>query len=289
MQLHHDRIDWNWQGNAITVGVTHKGDGPAILMLPALSSISTRGEMLPLQERLAGEFATVALDWPGFGDAPRPAVRWQPDAYRAFLADVLAQVHPFATVAAGHAAGYCLAAAAARPGAAGRLCLIAPTWRGPLPTVMGGRRKAFGRIARAGDLPVIGAMLYRLNVNPFMVRMMALGHVYRDSGALPESLLGEKLAVTRAAGARHASIRFVTGELDPMATREEFLETAQRVSDPILLVYGAETPEKSRAEMEALAVLPHVRTALLPAGKLGVHEEFADQVAATLRAFLDGN
>jgi hypothetical protein len=61
------------------------------------------------------------------------------------------------------------------------------------------------------------------------------------------------------------------------------------VSDPILLVYGAETPEKSRAEMEALAALPHVRTALLPAGKLGVHEEFADPVAAPLRAFLHGN
>jgi len=288
MQAHPDRIDWNWQGDAVTVGVTRIGSGPAILMLPALSSISTRGEMRPLQQRLAGAFTTVAIDWPGFGDAPRPAVRWHPDAYRAFLADLLALARPFATVAAGHAAGYCLAAARARPGAAGRLCLVAPTWRGPLPTVMGGRRKAFGRIARAGDLPVIGAALYRLNVNPFMVRMMALGHVYRDPGALPESLLASKLAVTRAAGARHASIRFVTGELDPMHSRDEFLETARGVIDPILLVYGAETPEKSKAEMEALAALPNVRTALLPAGKLGVHEEFADPVAATLRAFLRG-
>jgi pimeloyl-ACP methyl ester carboxylesterase len=288
MQAHHDRIDWDWQGHSVMVGLTRMGSGPVILMLPALSSISTRGEMRPLQQRLAAEFATVAIDWPGFGDAPRPAVPWQPDAYRAFLADVLAQVveRPFATVAAGHAAGYCLAAACARPGAAGQLCLMAPTWRGPLPTMMGKRHKAFGRIARAGDLPVIGAALYRLNVNPFMVRMMALGHVYRDPGALPESLLAEKLAVTRAPGARHASIRFVTGELDPMESREAFLETARRVTDPILLVYGAETPAKSRAEMEALAALPNVRTALLPAGKLGVHEEFAEPVAATLRAFL---
>lgn len=287
MQVSGDHIDWSWQGKAVRLGVTRMGAGPTILMLPALSSISTRGEMRPLQERLAPAFTTVAIDWPGFGDAPRPAVPWRPDAYRAFLADVLehAVEHPFATVAAGHAAGYCLAAARAQPGATGRLCLMAPTWRGPLPTVMGKRHKAFGRIARAGDLPVVGDLLYRLNVNPFMVRMMALGHVYRDPGALPESLLAEKLAVTRAAGARHASIRFVVGELDPMTSREEFLDAARHVAAPILLVYGADTPAKSKAEMAELAALPNVQAVLLRAGKLAVHEEFADEVAAALRVF----
>lgn len=288
MRVLADHIDWSWQDKAVRLGVTRMGGGPTILMLPALSSISTRAEMRPLQDRLASTFTTVAIDWPGFGDAPRPAVRWQPDAYRAFLADVLEQAveRPFATVAAGHAAGYCVGVARTRPGAAGRLCLVAPTWRGPLPTVLGKRHKAFGHIARAGDLPGVGDLLYRLNVNPFMVRMMALGHVYRDPSALPERLLAEKLAVTRAAGARHASIRFVVGELDPMTSREEFLDAARQVTEPILLVYGADTPAKSKAEMAGLAALPNVRAVLLPAGKLAVHEEFADQVAAALRAFL---
>ena len=289
MQVNRDHIDWVWQGGAVRLGVTRMGAGPSLLMLPALSSISTRGEMRPLQERLAAAFTTIAIDWPGFGDAPRPAVRWQPDAYRAFLADVLEQAveHPFATVAAGHAAGYCLAAARARPGATGRLCLIAPTWRGPLPTVMGKRHAAFRHIARAGDLPAIGDLIYRLNVNPFMVRMMALGHVYRDPGALASDKLAEKLAVTRARGARHASIRFVTGELDPMTSREEFLDAARQVAEPILVIYGADTPVKSKAEMAELGALPNVRSALLPAGKLAIHEEFADEVASTLRAFLE--
>jgi len=286
IEMLDDHVAWSWQGNLMLLGVTRMGAGPRVLMLPALSSISTRGEMRPLAQRLAPDYETAAIDWPGFGDAPRPAVRWHPDAYRQYLAEVLAIERPFATVAAGHAAGYCLDAAAARPGSAGRLALIAPTWRGPLPTVMGKRRKAFGRIARAGDLPILGTALYRLNVNPFMVRKMALGHVYRDAGALPASLLAEKLAVTRAAGARHASIRFVTGELDPMHGREEFLAAARRAGDPILLVFGAETPARSKAEMEALADLPNVRTVRLPAGKLGVHEECAEEVAAALRAFL---
>jgi pimeloyl-ACP methyl ester carboxylesterase len=288
MQIHRDHLDWAWQGAAVRLGVTRMGAGRTILMLPALSSISTRGEMRPLQERLAAAFATVAIDWPGFGDAPRPAARWQPQAYRAFLAELLetAIEHPFATVAAGHAAGYCLAAARAHPGTTGRLCLIAPTWRGPLPTVIGQRHAAFRHIARAGDLPAIGDLIYRLNVNPLMVRMMALGHVYRDPAALAPDKLAEKLAVTRAAGARHASIRFVAGELDPMTSRAEFLDTARQVSEPILMIYGADTPAKSKAEMEQLAGLPNVRTALLPAGKLAIHEEFADEVAGALRAFL---
>jgi pimeloyl-ACP methyl ester carboxylesterase len=287
----HDRIAWNWQGNAIEIAVTRAGSGPTLLMLPALSSISTRGEMRPLQERLAREFATVAVDLPGFGDAPRPAIAWSPQTYRDFLADLLADAaaRPFATVAAGHAAGYCLTVARTRPGAAGRLCLIAPTWRGPLPAMMGRRYAAFSQIARAGDMPYVGAALYRLNVNRFMVRMMALGHVYVDSGALPARLIAEKLAVTRAPGARHAGIRFVCGELDPMTSREEWLDTARGVSDPIFVVYGVDTPPKSKAEMEALAELPNVRSALLPEGKLGIHEEFADRVAEELRPFLRGD
>src|SRR5579883_2740937 len=268
MRVNRDHIEWAWQGAAVRLGVTRMGAGPTLLMLPALSSISTRGEMRPLQERLAAAFTTVAIDWPGFGDAPRPAVPWRPDAYRAFLADVLDQ-------------------AVQRPFAAGRLCLVAPTWRGPLPTVMGKRHAAFRHIARAGDLPAIGDLIYRLNVNPFMVRMMALGHVYRDPRALAPDKLAEKLAVTRAAGARHASIRFVTGELDPMKSREEFLDAARQVTEPILVIYGADTPPKSKAEMAELAALPNVRTALLPAGKLAIHEEFADEVAGALRGFLE--
>ena len=98
--------------------------------------------------------------------------------------------------------------------------------------------------------------------------------------------MAEKLAVTRAAGARHASIRFVVGELDPMTSREEFLDAARQVSEPILVIYGADTPAKSKAEMAELAALPNVRAALLPAGKLAIHEEFAAEVAGPLREFL---
>ena len=259
-------------------------------MLPALSSISTRSEMWPLQERLGSSFTTLAIDWVGFGDRPRPPLRWSPDMYRNFLAYLLNEVvpRPFATIAAGHAAAYCLDAAAARPGSTGRLCLIAPTWRGPLPTMMGRKHPMFAQISRMVDWPVVGDLLYRLNVNRFMVRKMALGHVYAESSSLSEARFEEKLAVTRASGARHSSIRFVAGELDPMATREAFLSAAQQVNDLIMVVYGAETPPRSRAEIEALAGLPNVVAAVVAHAKLAVHEEFPDEVATTIKKFLLG-
>ena len=72
-----------------------------------------------------------------------------------------------------------------------------------------------------------------------------------------------------------------------MTSREEFLDAARRVTEPIVVIYGADTPPKSKAEMAELAALPNVRAALLPAGKLAIHEEFADEVAGAMRAFLN--
>ena len=285
-----DEIEWEYQGNSVRVGMTWHGQGASVLMLPALSSISTRMEMWPLQERLGSRFTTLAIDWVGFGDRPRPPLRWSPEIYRSFLAYLLNDVvpRPFATIAAGHAAAYCLDAAAARPGSTGRLCLIAPTWRGPLPTMMGGKHPMFAQISRMVDWPVVGNLLYRLNVNRFMVRKMALGHVYAESSTLSDARFEEKMAVTRASGARYSSVRFVAGELDPMLSREAFLSAARQVNDPIMVVYGAETPPRSRAEMEALAGLPNVVATVVPDAKLAVHEEFSDEVAATIQNFLLG-
>jgi pimeloyl-ACP methyl ester carboxylesterase len=281
-------IVWTWAGKTIRVFLERLGSGPGLLLLPALSSISTRGEMRPIQERLASTFTVVSVDWPGFGDQPKPRIDWRPEAYAAFLDHLLTREvpKPIATVAAGHAAGYVLAQAARVPDSTGRLCLVAPTWRGPLLTIMGRHSAAFVKIVRAVDHPLLGPLLYRVNVNCYVVRRMAREHVYADRDWLTGSRLAEKLAVTRTAGARHASVRFVTGELDPVRSRAELLALAERIATPILVLYGAETPPKSKAEMEALAVLPNIRVAILPSGKLSVHEEFPDAVANAVKSFL---
>jgi pimeloyl-ACP methyl ester carboxylesterase len=285
-----DERDWSGPGVRVRIGTTRAGSGPTLLLLPALSSISTRGEMQPLQVRLARSFATVAVDWPGFGDLPRPRAAWGPEIYAAFVAHLATTVapRPHATIAAGHACGYVLAQAAALPGSLGRLCLVAPTWRGPLPTMLGRRHPALPRIAGTVDLPVLGSLLYRLNVNRMTLAMMSRGHVYADPAWLDAARMARKRSVTDAPGARHASIRFVAGELDPVRSRDAFLALAARVRDPLLAVFGAGVPRKSLAEMEALAGLANVQAVRLPAGKLAMHEEFPDEVFAAIAPFLFG-
>jgi pimeloyl-ACP methyl ester carboxylesterase len=281
-------LEWNWRGANIRLDIASSGTGPALLLLPALSSISTHHEMGPLAEHLAPRYSTVCVDWPGFGGRARPQVDWTPDAYSAFLAFLLTSVvpHPHAVIAAGHAASYALKYAASAPQATTRLVLIAPTWRGPLPTVLGERRPLLDRLRRLVDLPGIGPLVYRLNVNEFVVRRMGAGHVYTDPAFLTGERLHQKLAVVRAPGARFASARFVTGALDPLEGRDGFLDLGRRARIPILLIYGAETPPRSRAEMEALAANPGIRSITLPRGKLSVHEEFPGAVFDAMDAFL---
>jgi pimeloyl-ACP methyl ester carboxylesterase len=196
-----------------------------------------------------------------------------------FLSDVVPPPH--AVVAAGHAASYALYQAVYRPGTINRLVLIAPTWRGPLPTMMGGQRPWFARIRAAVDLPGLGPLLDRLNVSKLVVARMAREHVYDDRSWLSGDSLAAKLAVTRAPGARHASVRFVSGGLDRVESRAAFLDLAQRVNVPILVVFGDQTPARSCAEIEALADLPNVHAKRLTEGKLAIHEEFTEAVCRT--------
>jgi pimeloyl-ACP methyl ester carboxylesterase len=280
---------WKWQSGEIALGMNEAGNGSSVLLLPALSSISTRGEMRPLFDRLRTQFHVVTVDWPGFGDRPRPRDDWSPEILAAFLDWLLTEIvsPPHAVVAAGHAATYALYQAAHRLGAIARLVLIAPTWRGPLPTMMNGPRPWFARLRKAIDHPVVGPLLYRLNVSSFVVKKMARGHVYGDPDWLGGERLAAKMAVTRALGARHASVRFVTGALDRVESRAAFLDLAKAANVPILVVYGAETPPKSRAEMEALAELSNVRATRLATGKLAIHEELPDAVAGAITPFLN--
>ena len=281
-------LNWSWQGQDIVLGLDEAGTRPVVLLLPALSSISTRGEMHPLMERLASQFHTMTIDWPGFGTRSRPEVTWTPDALSSFLDHVLHDIvsRPHGVVAAGHAATYVLHHAAHHPGTIARAALIAPTWRGPLPTVGGGQRPLFQAIRRAVEMPYVGPLLYRLNVNPFVVRRMVAGHVYSDANWLTGERLAQKRRVIDAAGARFASAAFVTGALDRVTSRAEFLALAARAAIPITVIYGGETPARSRAEIEALAALPGIKASLLPRGKLSVHEEFPDDVARAVKPFL---
>lgn len=282
-----EAFDWSWGGVDLFCALTRQGSGRRALLLPALSSISTRDEMAPLQTLLAERFETVAPDWPGFGTADKPRVAWTPEAMSAWLDHVLRIVvpDPALIVAAGHAAGYVLRHFSDKPEQAPRLVLVAPTWRGPLPTMTGRRPGWLDRVRAAVDMPLAGPVLYKLNLNDLVIRRMARGHVHSDPAWLTRERLAAKRRVAGAAGARFASVRFVTGALDPFEAADEARAAAAAMpGDRLQLIWGDETPRKSKAEMAALAAAAGVAPTILPLGKLGLHEEFAVDVA---QAFLD--
>jgi len=284
---------WSWRGTPIPL--VYEVSGPAsaepILMLPAMSTVSTRDELKVLAHQLEAR-RCIITDWPGFGDTARPRLDYDRALCRGFLEALVAHLQSelkrpsFPVIACGHAAGYAIDLEARQPGAFTHLVLIAPTWRGPLPTMMSGRKPIHGRIRRLIYAPVIGELLYRLNVSRPVVQMMYRRHVFADPAFLSHNLLADRMRVARQPGARFASACFVTGALDPFDDRAAFLAAARRVQGPILMLYGPDTPPRSRAEMTALADLPGIESRLLGRGTLGMAEEFAGDIAPLIDGFL---
>lgn len=85
-------------------------------------------------------------------------------------------------------------------------------------------------------------------------------------------------------GARFASAAFVTGGLDPVQRRTDWLDLVESVTLPKLAILGQHTPPKSKAEMTMLEAMANIQTATTP-GTLGLHEEFPDAVLAMLTPF----
>lgn len=281
---------WNWKKKPITVIYEVRGEGKPVLLLPAFSSVSTRGEMRALADRLAEQFQVVTLDWVGFGDSSRPAISYSPAVYHALLKDFVRGVfaEPVVVVAAGHAAGYVMQLAQKSREAWAWIVLVAPTWRGPLPTAMGERRWLYNLLRFIVNLPILGQFLYLLNTTPPFLRWMMGRHVFADRSHLSKELMTEKWRTTQRRGGRFASAAFVTGGLDPVRKRNQFFDYFQPpLPAPVLMVIGEQTPVKSLAEMEILAHFSGVGIQILRMpGSLGLHEEYGDQLADSVIPFL---
>lgn len=167
------------------------------------------------------------------------------------------------------------------------MVLIAPTWRGPL-AVMGApvaMRRGIRQLVRS---PVVGSALYGLNTRPGFLRWMYRRHVFVDETQLTPEFIAQRYQNTQQSGARYAPAAFVTGGLDPVDEREEFLAGLTRQAEPVMLIVAEQAPPGSKAEMEAMAQLPNVQAAYLP-GSLGMAEEFGDAIALAILPFLEGD
>lgn len=280
---------WNWRGRSVVVAWEEIGNGPSlVLCLPAFSTVSTREELRPVALLLAGRgFRCILFDWPGFGGSDRLRLDYGPSLLRAFLATFMAERGPgLGVIACGHAAGYALELARAQPGVVSALVLVAPTWRGPLPTAMGDhRRGAYGWVRRAIRSPILGELLYRANTSAPVLGMMMRRHVYSDPSTVSPALIEAKWQVARRPGARFGSAAFVTGALDPVADRAAFLALLDPPPAPTMVLRGEATPLRSAAEMDAMAAMPGVQSHRVP-GALSPHEEHATALAPLVTHFL---
>ena len=242
--------------------------------------------MRAIAERLSSQFQVMTLDWPGFGQSERLPIEYRAVLYQKFLEDFARDIlkRPTAVVAAGHAAGYVMQLAQNMPQSCSRIVLVAPTWRGPLPT-MGVNQELAGLVRQLVRSPLLGEALYQLNTNPAFLRLMYERHVYTDETKLTPEFIDQKWQITQHPGARYAPAAFVTGAIDPVQERSDFLAYFQPLPVPVMVIIGEQVPPKSRAEMDAIAHLPGVQSSVLP-GSLGMHEEYGDTLAEVVWDFL---
>lgn len=276
--------EWHHAGQVYAITYEVRGQGAPVLLLPAFSTVSTREEMRGIAEGLASEFQVYALDWLGFGESARPKLDYRPELFHQLLQDFVQATftEPIAVVAAGHAAGYVMRIAQQQPWS--RMVLVAPTWRGPLPTM--GAKPQVGAVVRGlVRSPLLGSFLYQLNTAPAFLKFMYRRHVYTDQAKLTPEFIQHKYEITQRSGARFAPVAFVTGNLDPAKDRTEFLSWFKSLSAPVMVILSEQAPNGSKAEMEALANLPPVQIKRF-SGSLGLHEEYANEIVKEILPFL---
>jgi len=276
---------WNFLDKQYQVVYETIGQGNPILLLPAFSTVSSRTEMKGIANLLATNYQVTVLDWLGFGESQCPPVDYSPALFQQLLEDFIKSIFnsPIILIAVGHASGYALKFAQDNPDIS-QLILIAPTWQGPL-RVMGLPDAIRNGVKNLVRSPVIGQGLYYLNTTPSFLRFMYKRHVYVDESKLTPEFIAQKHQITSKSGARYAPAAFVTGAIDPVTNREEFLQLLESVSMPVAIVMAENAPPKSKAEMEAMAELDKVQTIRLR-GTLGISEEYPEAVTEAIQNFL---
>jgi pimeloyl-ACP methyl ester carboxylesterase len=272
---------WQWQNQTISVTYGVQGQGQSLLLLPAFSTVCSRTEVADIASILADRWQVTSIDWPGFGDSGRPRTAYDPSFYQQFLADFTRDCvpHPTNVVATGHTAGYVLQLAQTQGELFDKIILVAPTWRGPLPTMMSGQKSWFKLLRDLVGTPLLGQALYGANTTKGFLEMMYRRHVYANPDNITPELIATKQQISQRPGARFAPAAFVTGGLDLVADRASFQALCQDLK--LSVIIGGDSPPKSLAEMRSMAELPGVTSVTLP-GTLGMHEEYATLVAAEI-------
>ncbi|RVW12010.1 hypothetical protein CK203_087256 [Vitis vinifera] len=175
-----------------------------------------------------------------------------------FSFDVLMLENDLVVFGGGHAATITIRAAKKGLVKPAAIAAVAPTWAGPLPIVFGrdsDMETRYGLLRGTLRAPAVGWMMYNMLVsNEKAIQSQYKSHVYADPNNVTPSIVESRYALTKRKGARYVPAAFLTGLLDPVNSREEFLElfAALEGQIPVLVVSTKGSPKRSKAEMEAL-------------------------------------
>jgi len=301
---------WSFKNKSIKIHFEEQNgnnSGPCkdILLLPTISDVSTTEEWQAVTKDLlsregGANWRAVIVDWPGFGLSDSPSIDYNADVMERFLVDFLSAADgPFRSsdtetviIGGGHAAA--TAVRAARKGLVKALAIVAvaPTWAGPLPIVFGRgsvMESRYGFLRTTLRAPALGWMMYNVLVsNQKSIESQYKSHVYADSKNVSSSLIESRYSLTKREGARYAPAAFLTGMLDPVQSREEFLALFAELESkvPVLVMTTTNAPKRSKAEMDALRGAKGVSKFVEVPGALLPQEEYPGSVSDELLEFL---
>lgn len=304
---------WRFQDNPVNVYYEeHEGESTenakSILMIPTISDVSTVEEWRAVAKdivRRSGRInwrATI-VDWPGLGHSDRPTLEYNADVMENFLIQfVNAPNSPLSNSGSelvifggGHAATLALRAAGRGQVAPSAIAAVAPTWAGPLPIVFGrgsDMESRYGLLRGTLRAPAVGWMMYNMLVsNEKAIQSQYKSHVYADPDNVTPGIIESRYALTKRKGARFVPAAFLTGLLDPVQSREEFLALFAELDGkiPIMAVSTASAPKRSKAEMDALKGAKGVSKFVEVPGALLPQEEYPLTVSEELYKFLHEN
>lgn len=135
----------------------------------------------------------------------------------------------------------------------------------------------------------MGWMMYNVLVsNENAIQSQYKSHVYADPANVTPEIVQSRYALTKKEGARYVPAAFLTGLLDPVKSREEFLDifASMEGNIPVLVVSASGAPKRSKAEMEALRGAKGVSKFVEVPGALLPQEEYPKAVAEEIQRFL---
>ncbi|KAH9721861.1 alpha/beta-Hydrolases superfamily protein [Citrus sinensis] len=298
-----------------------------ILMIPTISDVSTVEEWRLVAQDIVQRVGKVnwratIVDWPGLGYSDRPKMDYNADVMEKFVVDLINApdspgfcYHEFHVLnivkelwlliifyikpesdlvifGGGHAATLTVRAAKKNLVKPTAIAAVAPTWAGPLPIVFGrdsSMETRYGLLRGTLRAPGVGWMMYNMLVsNEKAIQSQYKSHVYANPDNVTPGIVESRYTLTKRKGARYVPAAFLTGLLDPVNSREEFLQLFADLEGklPLLVVSTEGSPRRSKAEMEALKGAKGVTKFVEVPGALLPQEEYPAMVAQELYQFL---